>query len=769
MPIHGAARTEGGPARVSGIGARPRPFAGIRAPSIWRLSSTTLVWLGALACLGPLAWALVASLSVEVGSLYAPGAGSVHMPTIDNYVRALRDDRLWTGFKNTGIELLIVLPTTLFFCPLAGYAFAKFQFPAKRVLLVLMIPTLFSVPVTQYIPLLVEMNMIGWVGTYQALVTPLLISSLGIFWMMAAIRAVPDELLHAARVDGCNSFLTWWHVVMPAIRPSLVSLAFVTFITAYNDYFWPLLILPQDSMQTVQIVLQAGSGYGQGFLAEMVIVSLPAVAVFLVMQQYFLQRLMLDRRPLIVAEADAPFPPGTEPIEAESGNTAEPAATTADASTTPPLAVRGSRLSQHLVSVVHCGAIVAGTALVYVHSLRNSLHLEDALRVSGNPAVEHLAPLWRYFSDPAAGSSVPVDLQFRPLLPLSLAINHLLTADSVAGYHLGNQLLLACAGVITYFLARELLGGWVAPALDTAHAGVLAMAVALLACVHPVSALLVDYVSGRALLLMQIFLGASLLLYMRLRRTSADRLRRYGSKQRRQWELSLKGAAPSALTWLAILALFELAMLAKTQAIVAPGLIVAFELTAGRESLTRVGLYLRALPFVAVAWAHLASINSYVGYTALPDSANTGFDATWNYPLTQTRLSVVHYLGNFAWPFNIRQVAVQPTASSLFDGGVLLGLAFIVATLLYARHVRRTQPVLAFCILAYWIAQSPESSVVPMMHNAADYRPYPAAPFLFLTIALLLRRYLRPALASTLLIALVLYFSIASIGLSATW
>ncbi len=711
------------------------------------LSMSALVWLGALVCIGPLAWALVASLSIEVGSLYAPGTGGMHMPTIDNYVRAIRDQRLWTGFKNTGIELLIVLPTTLFFCPLAGYGFAKFQFSAKRLLFILMVPTLFSVPVTQYVPLLVEMNSIGWVGTYQALVVPLLISSLGIFWMTAAITSVPDELLYAARVDGCNSFQTWWRIVMPAIRPSLVSLAFVTFITAYNDYYWPLLILPQDSMHTVQVALQAGSGYGQGFLADMVVVCMPAVIAFLFMQRYFLRTLAAERRPPAIAESVPPFQPDS------AAGQEQPAA-----------GASGARSPRRATRAAQCGTVVAATALVYVHSLRNSLHLEDVLRLVGNPAVEHFAPLWRYFSDPAASSSVPINLQFRPLLPLSLAANHALTGDGATGYHLGNLLLLACAGIVTYYLVRELLGRAV-PAFAEGDVGVAATGVALLSCLHPAAALLVDTVSDRALLLMQIFLGAALLLYVRSRAPGARRQ----AAGRWQWEIPRRAAGRSILIWPVILALFELALLAKSQAVVAPALVLAFELTVGRASPWQPAPYLRSLPFAGVAWAHLAYINAYVGYTALPDSANAGFDATWNYPLTQIRLSAVHYLGNVVWPFNVRLVAVAPTASSLLDAGVLIGAVVIVGTLLYAWRARRSQPLLAFCLLAYWIAQSAESSVVPMARNAADYRPYPALSYLFLALVLLLRRRLKPAQIASLLILLAVYFSIASIGLSAQW
>jgi ABC-type glycerol-3-phosphate transport system permease component len=158
--------------------------------------------------------------------------------------------------------------------------------------------TLFFVPITQYIPLLLELNNFGWLDTYHGLVIPLLVSSLGIFWMNGVIAGVPNELLHAARVDGCGLFSTWWRVVMPVIRPALVSLGIITFLTTYNDYFWPLLVVP--ALPTVQMqlgALQASlllnaqtttSNWGS-MLAGSVIVFAPTVIVFLVMQRFFLR------------------------------------------------------------------------------------------------------------------------------------------------------------------------------------------------------------------------------------------------------------------------------------------------------------------------------------------------------------------------------------------------------------------------------------------------------------------------------------------------
>jgi ABC-type glycerol-3-phosphate transport system permease component len=257
-----------------------------------------VAWLIGLVCIFPIAWTVFASFRPDSSFLVNPFAINVHELMPDNYASAWNQVDFATGFKNSAVEVCIVLVTTLFFCPLAGYGFAKFDFRGKSFFFGLMMLTLFFVPITQYIPLLLELNNFGWLDTYHGLVIPLLVSSLGIFWMNGVIAGVPNELLHAARVDGCGLFSTWWRVVMPVIRPALVSLGIITFLTTYNDYFWPLLVVP--ALPTVQMqlgALQASlllnaqtttSNWGS-MLAGSVIVFAPTVIVFLVMQRFFLR------------------------------------------------------------------------------------------------------------------------------------------------------------------------------------------------------------------------------------------------------------------------------------------------------------------------------------------------------------------------------------------------------------------------------------------------------------------------------------------------
>lgn len=280
------------------VRSQPASRRGLRATSVIGALLTLVLWLGALAVVFPIAWTVLAAFRPDSSFLSSPFKIDPHEWMLTNFKTAFSQGDFGGGFLNSAVQVVIILATTLFFCPLAGYGFSKFNFRGKRFLFGLMMLTLFFVPVTQYVPLLIEMNTIGWIDTFQGLVVPLIVSSFGIFWMSSVISGVPDELLHAARVDGCGSFGVFWRIIMPVIKPALVSLGVVTFLTAYNDYFWPLLIVP--ARQTIQVVLAnlqstlllsamtTTANWG-AILAAATVVFMPTIVVFLFMQRFFLR------------------------------------------------------------------------------------------------------------------------------------------------------------------------------------------------------------------------------------------------------------------------------------------------------------------------------------------------------------------------------------------------------------------------------------------------------------------------------------------------
>jgi multiple sugar transport system permease protein len=248
-----------------------------------------------------------------LSSSFKPGSSIVTDPlsfdpahlTLDNYRQMFDNVPIVTGFANTALMLVLKGGMTLVFCPLAGYAFAKFQFPGKNVLFGVIMLTLTLPILVLVIPLLLEMSKLNWVNTYQGLILPGSIDAFSIFYMRQVMAGVPDELLDAARLDGCSVVSAYRRVVLPLVRPGLAALAVLTFLNIYNDFLWPVVVMNDPGKQTLQVVLSnlaaAISGgqvdsnpatvWGQ-LLAATTVASLPVILLFVVLQKHFVRGLL---------------------------------------------------------------------------------------------------------------------------------------------------------------------------------------------------------------------------------------------------------------------------------------------------------------------------------------------------------------------------------------------------------------------------------------------------------------------------------------------
>jgi tetratricopeptide (TPR) repeat protein len=408
----------------------------------------------------------------------------------------------------------------------------------------------------------------------------------------------------------------------------------------------------------------------------------------------------------------------------------------------------GRRWSRHLPLLLIAGVTVAA----YANALPGTFHLDDFYRVRDNPEIARFWPPWRHFVDPRTMSTLDRIAAYRPLLPLSLSVDHALWGGhSALGYHLTNLALQLCCALLVFLFCRRLLQrGGVTTRLATA-AG---LGVALIFAVHPVSGIGVNYICARDLLLMQLLLLLSLLAF--LRATAEETARR------RWW-------------WAAALAAAGLSLLAKPNALVLPLLVLLLEWTVGGRRLFDARAWARALPFAVLVGAFFALTRWGLGFSDF-DRVTTGVITPTTYALTQAELHLLRYLRNAFWPWLIRQDPWIEPASGWADPGVLLGLAAIAGTLALAWVLRRRVPLLALCIAGYWLLLAPTSSVVPFHHLAVDYRPYPASVFCWLAVALgvmrlplhrlpLIAPYLRPAL----LVVAVIYFGAATAVLNRTW
>ena len=193
----------------------------------------------------------------------------------------------WTALINSAIVSGVVAFAVVLFSTLAGFAFAKLEFRGNKILFLVVIGTLIVPVQLGVIPLFIEMKHLGWINHLHAVIAPSLVSAFGVFLMRQYIvSAVPNELIDASRVDGCSTIRVFWHVVAPAVRPAAAVLGLLTFLNAWNDFFWPLIVLtPQNP--TVQVAVSAlQSGYVQDYalvFAGTFISIIPLLVIFLVL------------------------------------------------------------------------------------------------------------------------------------------------------------------------------------------------------------------------------------------------------------------------------------------------------------------------------------------------------------------------------------------------------------------------------------------------------------------------------------------------------
>ena len=409
--------------------------------------------------------------------------------------------------------------------------------------------------------------------------------------------------------------------------------------------------------------------------------------------------------------------------------------------------------------VIHIVLIVSAASLVYFNTLQNSFHLDDFYRVVDNPEIQKLSPVWRHFVDPGTMSTLERITQYRPLLPLTLSLNYSIAENSLVGYHLGNLFFQIVASILVYFLCMQLLrySSW---RFEKDKRHFLALFVALLFAIHPVSGILVNYICARDLILMQVFLMASFLAYIRMRLAGSWAMTHNPSTLR-------KGFSP--LGWITVLVLLAFSLLSKANAVVAPALVFLFEVTLEKERILSKEPWIRMLPFAAIILSYFLFTKLYLGSAGFSVVVSDGGTSTWGYALTQAKLHLFHYLRNFLWPFLIRQAPFVEPSNSFSDYRVLLGFVFIAASLVLAWRLWKTYPVLSFCILAYWILMIPASSFLPFHHLAVDYRPYASSPFLFLFVSLVIYKFVKPGYVVPVFLILIGYFAFSSIHLNKTW
>ncbi|GHO99311.1 sugar ABC transporter permease [Reticulibacter mediterranei] len=201
-------------------------------------------------------------------------------------------------FLNSVIVAGVITLSHLFFDPLAGYVFAKFRFPLKNVIFLLILGTLMIPFFVRMIPLYIIMAQLHWLDTYQSLIAPFLMSAFGIFLMRQFIQPLPFELIDAARLDGCSEFGIYWKIILPQVKPALATLGLFTFIFQWDEFLWPLIVVNSTEMRTMPVGLTL---FNQEFFTQWnytaagaVVLFIPILVLFLFLQRYFVKGISLS-------------------------------------------------------------------------------------------------------------------------------------------------------------------------------------------------------------------------------------------------------------------------------------------------------------------------------------------------------------------------------------------------------------------------------------------------------------------------------------------
>lgn len=245
-----------------------------------------------LVCIFPIIWMCIIAVKPTTESISGFSSILVDSPTLANFKRLFEMIPVFQNTFNSVFTTIMGTVTSLFFCSLAGFAFAKYRFPGRDLLFYFVIGTMLIPPEVGAVPLFVIMKKVGLINSLWSLVIPRIATAVGIFYMHQYITDVPDELVEAARIDGCRDFKIFTHVIIPVIKPALASWAAVTLIARWNDFFWPLLYLRKQAKYTLMVtisLLPVSEGLSTPWpviLAGTTLVIIPIIVLYLILQTF---------------------------------------------------------------------------------------------------------------------------------------------------------------------------------------------------------------------------------------------------------------------------------------------------------------------------------------------------------------------------------------------------------------------------------------------------------------------------------------------------
>jgi len=265
---------------------------------IFRALCYVVIVVGAISFLFPFMWMVSTSLKTDQDVFTWPPRLVPQPVRFQNYVDAWNSAPYARFFFNSAFIALAVTLANLFFSSLAGYAFAKYQFPGKQWIFIALLCTMMIPFQVTMIPVFVILSKLHWVDTYWGLIIPFTAGAFGIFLMRQFLSTIPDDLIDAARIDGCSEFRTFLTIVLPLSKPALSALGIFVFMASWNGFIWPFIIVKSTEMKTLPLAVAdlAEGLYVMSWplmMAGACFVVLPAIVVFLLFQKNFVEGITL--------------------------------------------------------------------------------------------------------------------------------------------------------------------------------------------------------------------------------------------------------------------------------------------------------------------------------------------------------------------------------------------------------------------------------------------------------------------------------------------
>ncbi|MTE17945.1 ABC transporter permease subunit [Streptomyces sp. TRM43335] len=272
------------PPRDRGLRLTLRPSAG-RQHHAGPVAYALLIGASLLS-LFPLYWTMVAASTDNTRVSQTPPPFLPGPNLFENLGSAWQDAAMGKALTNSFIVAGTIALATVLFATLAGFAFAKLRFRGRNILLMLVIGTMMIPPQLSVVPLFMMMTELGWGQKLPAVIFPTLVSAVGVFFMRQyLLEALPDELIEAGRVDGAHSLRIFWSIVLPVARPAMAVLFMITFVHAWNDFFWPYIVLDMTNPTIPVALTQLSAGYIRDqsiIMAGALLGTLPLLVMFVV-------------------------------------------------------------------------------------------------------------------------------------------------------------------------------------------------------------------------------------------------------------------------------------------------------------------------------------------------------------------------------------------------------------------------------------------------------------------------------------------------------